>query len=133
MNGSIIKTQEERRRAIELSAIVVCSLLLITISRLETRLFSLGELLSVNREFFTTLIYFSLINLNVILILILSFLLLRNITKLVVERKKGVLGSALRKKLIIALVFFALAPTLILFYLTSHFITRSFETWFSEK
>nr|ADI87836.1 hypothetical protein AKSOIL_0328 [uncultured bacterium Ak20-3] len=128
-----LKTQEERKRAYELLAIVVCSFLLISISRLETRLFSLGELLSVNREFFTTLIYFALINLNVILILMLSFLLLRNITKLVVERKKGVLGSALRKKLVIALVFFALAPTLILFYLTSHFITRSFETWFSEK
>jgi len=133
MNFSIIKTQEERRRTMELLAIVVCSVLLITISRLETRLFSLGELLSVNREFFTTLIYFALINLNVILILILSFLLLRNITKLVVERKKGVLGSALRKKLVIALIFFALAPTLILFYVTTHFITTSFETWFSEK
>ncbi len=128
-----LKTQEEKRRALELFAIAMCSCILVFISRLETRLFSLGELLSVNREFFTTIIYFALINLNVILILILSFLLLRNITKLVVERRRGVLGSALRKKLVIALIFFALAPTLILFYVTTHFITTSFETWFSEK
>ncbi len=133
MNLAFPKTYEEKRRAFELFAMVICTVLLVVISRLETRLFSLGELLSINREFFTTLIYFSLINLNVILILILSFLLLRNITKLVVERKRGVLGSALRTKLVIALVFFALAPTLILFYLTTRFITTSFETWFSEK
>jgi two-component system nitrogen regulation sensor histidine kinase NtrY len=128
-----IKSQEGRKRVFEFIAIVTCSLLLIVISRLETRLFSLGALLSINREFFSTIIYFALINLNVVLTLILGFLLFRNITKLVVERKRGVIGSALRKKLVIALIFFAIAPTLILFYVTTHFITTSFETWFSEK
>lgn len=128
-----LKSDDEKRRIIEIISMIGCVILLIVISRLETRLFSFGELLSVNREFVSTLIYFALINLNVILTLVFGFLLFRNITKLVVERRKGVLGSALRKKLVISLIFFALAPTLILFYVTTHFITTSFETWFSEK
>lgn len=127
------KAHEEKKRAIEFIAMAICTFLLIAISRLETRLFSLGQLLSENPQFFTTIIYFALINLNVILILFLSFLLFRNITKLVLERKRGVLGSALRTKLIIALVFFALAPTMLLFYITTRFIMTSYETWFSEK
>lgn len=131
--GLKVKSAEEKKRLFEIFAISFCTFLLLLISRLETRLFSLGEVISENREFFTTIIYFALINLNVILILILGFLLLRNISKLVVERKRGVLGSALKKKLVIVLIFFALAPTLILFYVTSHFITTSIDTWFSEK
>ncbi len=133
MSSMSPKIRDEKRRLAEFLGMVICTILLVVISRLETRLFSLGELLSVNREFLSTLVYFSLINLNVIIILILGFLLLRNITKLVVERKRGVLGSKLRTKLVIALVFFALTPTLILFYVTTRFITTSFETWFSEK
>ncbi|MBI2601557.1 MAG: HAMP domain-containing protein [Deltaproteobacteria bacterium] len=133
MNFPFPKTYDERRRVVEFAVILLCAVLLIAISRLEVRLFSLGELLSANREFFTTLVYFALINLNVILILILSFLIFRNLTKLVLERRRGMLGSKLRSKLVVSLVFFALAPTLLLFYVTTQFIMTSFETWFSEK
>lgn len=122
-----------RRRFIEIFAIFICSIALVFASRFEAKLFSLGELLSENREFLTTLVYFALINVNVILILILSFLLFRNIMRLIVERKRGVIGSKLRSKLVFALVFFALAPTLLLFHVTTQFIMTSFETWFSEK
>ncbi len=86
-----------------------------------------------NKEFFSTLAYFTLININVILILGLAFLIFRNFAKLVLERRKGVLGSKLRTKLVVALTFFALAPTFLLFYISIKYITTSFETWFSEK
>ena len=87
-----LKTSAERKRLLEVVAICVTSFLLIAISRLETRLFELSENLARNHEFFTSVIYFGLINLNVILILTLSFLLFRNIAKLVVERRRGVFG-----------------------------------------
>lgn len=124
---------EERKRMWEVVAVTATSLLLLALSRLETRLFALSESLSENREFFTTLAYFALININVILILFLSFLIFRNVTRLIVERRRGILGSQLRTKLVISLVFFAIAPTFLLFYVSMKFITTSFETWFSEK
>lgn len=127
------KDQEERKRLLEVIAVFFTAILLLALSRLETRLFALSETLSENREFFTTLAYFALININVILILLISFLIFRNVTRLIVERRRGVLGSKLRTKLVFSLVFFALAPTVLLFYVSMKFITNSFETWFSEK
>lgn len=133
MSFFVSKSPEERKRILEFFAVFFTSLILFGLSRLETRLFSLSETLSANKEFFTTLIYFALINLNVILILFLSFLIFRNVTRLIIERRRGVIGSKLRTKLVFSLVFFALAPTLLLFYVSMKYITTSFDTWFSEK
>lgn len=127
------KSAAERRRMLELIAIFFTTVLLIGLSRLETRLFELSETLAKSQDFFTTVVFFGLINLNVILILLLSFLLFRQVAKLVVERRRGVFGSNLRAKLVATLVFFALAPTILLFYVSSRFIVTSFDEWFSEK
>lgn len=127
------KTAAERKRVFELVAIVIITLLLIGISRLETRLFELSETLVQSKEFINTLVYFGLINLNVFLILILFFLLFRNFTKLVIDRRRGVIGSKLRTKLVVALLFFSLAPTLLFFYVSARFINESFDQWFSDK
>ena len=127
------KTAAERKRVLEVAAIVVTTLLLVGLSRLETRLFDLSETLAKNQDFFTTVVYFGLINFNVILILVLSFLLFRNVAKLVVERRRGVFGSSLRAKLVATLMFFALAPTMLFFYVSARFIITSFDEWFSDK
>jgi len=128
-----IRSHTERKRVFEFVAMIVTTLLLVAISRLETRLFDLSESLARNHDFVTTVIYFGTVNLNIILILLLSFLIFRNIAKLVLERRRGVLGSRLRTKLVAMLVFFALAPTSLIFVVSTGFITRSFDQWFSEK
>ena len=112
---------------------VVIAAILISLSRLEKDLFQLSEKLSEHREFFQSVVYFGLININVVLILVLSFLIFRNVVKLVVERRRGVIGSRLRSKLVISLVFFATAPTALLFYVSTRFLTDSFDTWFSSR
>lgn len=127
------KSLDEKKRVVEFFLMILSCVGILLLSRLETRLFSLSEILSENKEFFSTLAYFALINLNVILILFLSFLIFRNVTKLIVERKRGVLGAKLRTKLVFALVFFALAPTVLLFYVSMKFMASSFDNWFSEK
>lgn len=133
MTDSLARTAAERKRILEVVAIIVTTLALVGISRLETRLFDLSETLAKNRDFFNTVLYFGMINLNVVLILLLSFLLFRNVAKLVVERRRGVFGSNLRTKLVASLMFFALAPTVLLFYVSSRFIITSFDEWFSDK
>jgi len=74
-----------------------------------------------------------LVNINAILLLLLIFLVVRNIVKLFFERKKGVLGSKLRTKLVIAFVGLSLVPTLLLFWVSIGFITNTIENWFSFK
>lgn len=133
MGAWLPKTSAERKRATEVLAIVLTTLLLVGLSRLETRLFDLSETLAKKQDLFTTVVYFGLINFNVILILLLSFLLFRNVTKLVVERRRGVFGSKLRSKLVATLMFFALAPTILFFYVSARFIITSFDEWFSDK
>ncbi|RYZ58880.1 MAG: HAMP domain-containing protein [Proteobacteria bacterium] len=125
--------RDERKRFFEIAAMLFIALSFVALSRLEGRLFDLSKSLSNHPEFFNSVVYFGLININVVLILILCFLLFRNIIKLVLERRHGVIGSRLRTKLVLALVFFALAPTALLFYISTRFLTESFETWFSTR
>lgn len=122
-----------RRRFFEVSSIIIISLILLATMHLEVNLFRLSSRLSENKDFFTSVIYFGLINVNVILILVLSFLIFRNVIKLVIDRRRGVIGSKVRTKLVVALVFFAVAPTALMFYISSRFLTESFETWFSSR
>ncbi|MCZ7582954.1 MAG: hypothetical protein M5R36_06265 [Deltaproteobacteria bacterium] len=79
------------------------------------------------------LLFFGLINLNVILICVLLFLILRNLAKLLFERRQKILGSRLRTRLIVAFSGFALIPTVIMFYAAGTFVTRSIDNWFSGQ
>src|SRR5919106_702646 len=74
--------------------------------------------------------FFLLININIILFLLLVFLVVRNLVKLVFERKRRILGSRLRVRLALAFVALSLVPTLLLFVIAGGFVTRSFERWF---
>jgi two-component system nitrogen regulation sensor histidine kinase NtrY len=74
---------------------------------------------------------FGLININVILLILLIFLVVRNVVKLIFERRKGILGSKLRTKLVVAFVGLSLIPTLLLFWVAIGFITNTIENWFS--
>lgn len=76
---------------------------------------------------------FALINLNVLLLLLLVYLLLRSIVKLVFERNKRVLGSNLRTRLVVAFVGVTLIPTVPLFGLATQFISFSLDYWFSQQ
>jgi two-component system nitrogen regulation sensor histidine kinase NtrY len=71
-----------------------------------------------------------LINVNVILLALLVFLVVRNLVKLVFERKRRILGSRLRVRLVLAFIALSLVPTLLLFVIAGGFVTRSFERWF---
>jgi hypothetical protein len=49
----------------------------------------------------------------------------------VFEKKKKVLGSKLRTKLVLAFITLSLVPTILLFFIATRFITSSIERWFS--
>ncbi|NQT55537.1 MAG: HAMP domain-containing protein [Desulfobacteraceae bacterium] len=80
--------------------------------------------------FSSNILVFGLININVILLLLLLYLTVRNLVKLLFERRKNITGAKLRTKLVMAFVTLSLLPTIILFFVSVQFISSSIEYWF---
>lgn len=83
--------------------------------------------------FLGNILLFGLINLNVILLLLLTYLVLRNVTKLIFERRRNILGNKLKTRLVIAFVGLTFIPTLPLFWLSTQVILSSLDYWFSHQ
>jgi len=62
--------------------------------------------------------------------LILFFILGRNMVKLYLERKRKVVGSHFKTKLVIFFIALSFIPTLLLFFFASDFVSRNIEQWF---
>ncbi|UCC40033.1 MAG: HAMP domain-containing protein [Candidatus Aminicenantes bacterium] len=65
-----------------------------------------------------------------ILFLILFFVLVRNLTKLYLERKRKVVGAHFKTRLVLFFTALSLIPTLLLFFFASDLIGRNIEHWF---
>ncbi|MBI4518381.1 MAG: PAS domain S-box protein [Deltaproteobacteria bacterium] len=125
----ILALDERRRRRREAAVIVVTALVVLVLALFETRLpqFSNSSSLSGN------IIFFLLINLNLILLILLVFLVTRNLVKLLFERRQRILGSRLRTRLVLAFVSLTLFPTLLLFLVAQGFLNTAIENWFSVR
>lgn len=65
-----------------------------------------------------------------LLFLILLFVLIRNLIKLYLERKRKVIGAHFKTKLLLFFIALSLIPTLLLFLFASDLISRNIENWF---
>ena len=72
------------------------------------------------------------LNVNLILILLLFFLITRIFFKSYIEKKKGIWGSGLKKRLMSTLLFISIVPSL-LFILATGFFYVSMDRWFGQK
>ena len=117
---------ETKRRKREGLAILITSMVVLAFAFFEVQLPDVSSEYSLSNN----IVFFLLININIILLILLVFLVVRNLVKLVFERKRGILGSRLRVRLVIAFVGLSLVPTLLLFVIAGGFVTRSFERWF---
>lgn len=77
------------------------------------------------------ILMFILINFNLLLLLLLIFLVFRNLVKLLYDRKRKVMGARLRTRLVLAFVTLTLLPATVLFVFSISFITSSIEFWFN--
>ena len=123
----------DRGRVLEIASIFGVTTALIGISRLEARLYNLSETMAKDHSLLASIFYYGIINLNVFLAILLSLLVVRNIAKLLVDRRRGVFGSRLRTKLVGVLIVFSLVPTVLVFYVSTRFITKSFDEWFGGR
>jgi two-component system nitrogen regulation sensor histidine kinase NtrY len=84
------------------------------------------------RELTNRLLLFLLWYLDISLILVLSFILLRSAFKLVVERRAGILGTRFRTKLILTYVGLTFVPVLFIFLIATNLLQHSIDRWFSS-
>jgi two-component system, NtrC family, nitrogen regulation sensor histidine kinase NtrY len=68
---------------------------------------------------------------NVVLILTVLFVLLRNVFKLVIERRARILGSTFRLKLVATYIGLSLIPVLLLFFIATELLQGSIDRWFN--
>ena len=78
-------------------------------------------------------LFLALFNLNFILLLLVLFLVTRNAVKLVLERRRNVLGSKLRTRLVLAFISLSLIPTLLMFVVSLKFVQTSVDYWFKSQ
>jgi two-component system nitrogen regulation sensor histidine kinase NtrY len=120
---------EAKRRRNELLIIGIISILIVILTAIEMNIPQVGGMIPIANN----IVVFSLININIILILLLIFLVIRNLVKLIFERKRKVLGAKLRTKLVVAFITLSLVPTVLLFFVAAGFITNSVEHWFKAQ
>ena len=124
-----LRLEEAKRRRREGFVILVTTLMVVTFAYFEVQLPEVSPEYSLTNN----IAFFLLLNINIILLILLIFLVVRNLVKLIFERKRRILGSRLRVRLVLAFVALSLVPTLILFFTAGGFVTRSFERWFDVQ
>lgn len=120
---------ESLKRRKEVISIFAISILLAILVGIEVYVFRSGQTLPS-----PYIIYFiGLVNVNLILVLLLLFLIFRNIVKVFIERRGKIFGSSLKSKLIIAFATFSVIPTSLVLILSVFYLNSSFDRWFSQR
>ncbi len=120
---------EFKKRRREMLFVVLISFLFLLLTWFQIRLFGISQEL----PFVHSIFFFGLVNFNIILLLLLLFLIFRNVVKVFVERRGRIIGSSLKAKLIAAFVAFSFIPTALMFLISVFYINSSFDKWFSVK
>ncbi|MFQ5541955.1 MAG: ATP-binding protein [Candidatus Binatia bacterium] len=124
-----LRQEEAKRRKREGWVILVATLMVLLFAFFEVMLPEVPIEYSPSNN----IAFFLLLNINIILLVLLVFLVVRNLVKLLFERRKRILGSRLRVRLVLAFIALSLVPTLLLFLIAGGFVTRSFEKWFDVQ
>lgn len=121
--------QKKKKKLLIRLVIAFCLLLIPLLAYVQRGLLSSGLDLPVGN----TILVFALININGLLLLLLLYLILRNLVELAFERNQKILGSRLRTRLVISFVSLSLIPTAILFLFALGFVSTSMDYWFNAQ
>jgi len=124
-----LKQEEAKRRKREGMVMIIATLMVLLFAFFE---FLIPEI-STEYSLTNNIAFFLLVNINIILLVLLVFLVVRNLVKLLFERRKNILGSRLRVRLVLVFIGLSLIPTLLLFFIAGGFVTKSFEKWFGVQ
>ena len=76
---------------------------------------------------------FLLVNINIVVLMVLAFLVTKNVVKLVLDRRRRILGARLRSRLVAAFVGLSLIPAGLLFLVAKGILETVLQSWFSPQ
>ncbi|MCP4402738.1 MAG: HAMP domain-containing protein [bacterium] len=117
----------KKRRTRRISGLIV--VFLVSLTAIEILIQQLNN----PAPIINNLLVFSLVNLNIILLVVLIIVVVRNLAKLYLERKNNILGSKFQTKLIVSFIVLTLIPSVLLFVIAGNLLTQSIEGWFNEQ
>ena len=123
----IVSEEDRKRRKREVLLIVAIIVVVAVLTYVENRVIRFGAGIPVSN----TILMFSLININLLLLLLLVFLVFRNLVKLFYDRRRNIVGTKLRTRLVVAFITLTLLPAIVLFFFSISFITNSLAFWFN--
>ena len=127
--GRLSAEQKKKKQRLIRYVIIFCVLLIPLLGYVQRGLLSGDFHLPIS----STILIFALININGLLLLLMLYLVLRNLVELVFERNQKILGSKLRTRLVISFVSLSLVPTAILFIIALRFVSTSIDYWFNAN
>jgi two-component system nitrogen regulation sensor histidine kinase NtrY len=110
-------------------AIGIVAVLVAVLTFLEAHLAAVGGTVA----FSSNIVIFALINLNVIFVVLLIFLVTRNVFKILLDRRRNLLGAKLRSRLVLIFICFSLIPTTLLFIAATNMTTTSIKSWIGGR
>ena len=124
------KEPHEIRKRRTRYAIIICLILIPILTYLETVVFQIGE---ITFPISGNVLVFSLININIILLLLVAFLVFRNLVRFIFEQRQISLTKSLRTRLVISFISLSLVPTILLFFIALQFVSTSMDYWFNSN
>jgi two-component system nitrogen regulation sensor histidine kinase NtrY len=124
-----ITTYERKKRIREAVIICLSVLLIIVLTRAEIRLTQL----SADAPMGSNIAIFGVINVVVLLVILLVYLVSRNVVKLFMESRANPFATRLRTKLVLSFVGLSLVPTMLLFFAAAGFINNTVHNWFNTQ
>ncbi|MBI3932850.1 MAG: PAS domain-containing protein [Acidobacteria bacterium] len=82
-------------------------------------------------DFLASVLLYGLTVLNLTLLLVLLFVLGRNLVRVLMERRRGVLGARFRMRLMLVFLLMAIGPSLLLLVVGSDLIQQTVDRWFN--
>ncbi len=123
-------TQTSRR---VLRVLLIGALLIGSIAGLTWYLFEQVPNIESEASLFNNLGFFLLININIVIVMVLGFIVVKNLVMLILDRRRGIWGAKLRSRLVGAFIGLALIPTVLLFLVAKGIVERVLEGWFSPQ
>ncbi len=123
-------SQEERKKRFREAVIIVLAVILIIF--LTKAEISLTQL-SADAKLGSNIAIFVIINVVTLLVILLVYLVSRNVVKLFIESRSNPFTKRLRTKLVLSFVALSLVPTLLLFFAAAGFINNTVHNWFNTQ
>ncbi len=119
---SVADERERRRRRRELLLAALLFLVVVVLSIIGLKYLGVNVYL-----------FLALFNINFIFLLLVLLLVVRNGVKLLLERRRNVLGSGLRSRLVLAFLSLSLIPTVLMYLVSVQFVQTSVDFWFKSQ